>query len=78
MNARKTLRALEWAEVDSHLDADCRRVLRQERLSLQAAMETAEALIEAAYALAPGPPGERMGWFLDRLAACGIEGETLP
>ena len=31
-------------------------------------METAEQLIEAAYALAPGSPGERMGWFLDRLA----------
>ena len=31
-------------------------------------METADQLIEAAYALAPGSPGERMDWFLDRLA----------
>lgn len=49
MDAKKMVGKLAWAEVDAKIEPDCRSVLREERIALQAAIDSGdEAAVRSA------------------------------
>jgi hypothetical protein len=44
MNAQDTVNAITWIEVDAKADPDARRIMRNERFAIEAAMRTGKGV----------------------------------